>query len=54
MLRAGAGLCLIFHRCELDETSRDLASQAIAASLATFLIASEEGKPQRIEAELLP
>jgi hypothetical protein len=54
MLRRGAGLCLIFHRSALDDASRDLARQAIAATVPTYLVDSDEGKPRRIRAELLP
>jgi hypothetical protein len=48
MVRRGAGLCLVFHRAELDEGSRDLAQQAIAAGIPTWLIDNEEGRPRRI------
>jgi hypothetical protein len=48
MVRRGAGLCLVFHRAVLDEDSRDLAQQAIAAGIPTWLIDNEEGRPRRI------
>jgi hypothetical protein len=48
MVRRGAGLCLVFHRAELDEGSRDLAQQAIAAGIPTWLIDNEECSPRRI------
>jgi hypothetical protein len=48
MIRRGAGMCLIFHRSELDDGSRDLAHQAIAAGIPTWLIDNEEGRPRRI------
>jgi hypothetical protein len=48
MLRRGAGLCLILHRSALDAGCRDLAQQAIAARVPTFLIYSEDGKPRRL------
>ena len=47
MILKGAELCLIFHRAKLDEGSDDLARQAIAADVPTYLIDSEEGKPKR-------
>ena len=46
MLRAGAALCLIFHRSVLDDASNDLTRQAIAAGVPTNLIDSEDGKPK--------
>jgi YspA, cpYpsA-related SLOG family len=48
MVRRGAGLCLIFHRSELDEASKDLAGQATAAGMPVWLIDNEEGKPRRV------
>jgi hypothetical protein len=48
MIRRGARMCLIFHRSELDDRSRDLAQQAIAAGIPTWLIDNEEGRPSRI------
>jgi YspA, cpYpsA-related SLOG family len=46
LLGRGAGLCVIVHRAPLDDRSRDLARQAIAAGVPTYLIDSEEGKPK--------
>jgi hypothetical protein len=48
LLRAGAHLCVILHRCVLDAGTRDLARQAIEAGVPTYLIDSEEGRPERI------
>jgi hypothetical protein len=48
MIRRGAGLCLIFHRSELDDGSRDLVQQAIAAGIPTWLVDNEEGRPRLI------
>src|SRR5262249_17521623 len=48
MLRAGAQLCVILHRALLDAATNDLARQAIDAGVPTYLIDSEEGKPERI------
>jgi hypothetical protein len=48
MLRIGAGLCLIVHRTLLDAGTKDLARQAIAAEIPTYLIAEEEGMPRRL------
>lgn len=48
MLRRGAELCLICHRSVLDERSSDLARQAIAAGVPTYLVNSDDGKPRRI------
>ncbi len=47
MILKGAELCLIFHRSVLDDGSSDLARQAIAAGVPTYLIDSEEGRPRR-------
>lgn len=48
MIRRGAGLFLIFHRAELDRGIRDLALQANAAGIPTWLIDREEGRPRQI------
>jgi hypothetical protein len=48
LLRRGAGLCVIVHRIHLDDGSKDLASQAIAKGIPTYLIESGEGKPKRL------
>jgi hypothetical protein len=48
MLQRGAGLCLILYRSTLDAGCNDLAYQAIAAGVPTFLIDSENGKPRRL------
>jgi hypothetical protein len=37
MVRRGAGLCLIFHRSELDDVSKDLAHQAVTAGVPVWL-----------------
>jgi hypothetical protein len=50
MLRAGAGLCLVVHRSILDEGTRDLAKQAIAAGLPTYMIDPEAAVPKRLSA----
>jgi hypothetical protein len=50
LLRRGAGLCILVHRSTLDEGSRDLAQQAIAAGVPTYLIDSEHGNPRRLVA----
>ena len=50
LLRRGAGLCVIVHSSTLDERCRDLAQQAIAAGVPTYLIDSQDGKPRRMMA----
>jgi hypothetical protein len=50
LLRHGADLCLIVHRDELDDGSKDLARQAVAAGIPTFLIADERAIPSRLNA----
>jgi hypothetical protein len=49
MILKGARLCLIFHHSVLDDGSSDLARQAIAAGVPTYLIDSEEGRPRRFQ-----
>jgi hypothetical protein len=51
MLRAGAQLCVILRRSVLDAGTRDLARQAIEASVPTYLIADEQGVPRRLTEE---
>jgi hypothetical protein len=48
LLRSGSGLCNIVHRALLFDGSKDLARQAIAAGIATYIIESEHGKPTRL------
>jgi hypothetical protein len=48
LLRSGARLCIIVHHVPLDDGSKDLARQAIAAGIATYVIESEHGKPKRL------
>ena len=47
MLR-GAELCVIVHRSLLDAGTKDLARQALAAGVPTFLIANEQAVPRRL------
>jgi len=54
MLRPGAGLCLILHRSAFDERTKDLARQAIAADVPTYLIADERGVPRRMSLDSGP
>ncbi len=46
-LRPGAGLCVIVHRPPLDERSKDLPRQALAAYVPTYLIEDERAVPRR-------
>jgi hypothetical protein len=49
MLRPAAQLCIILHRSlSGDERVKDLARQAIAAGVPTYLIADERGVPRRL------
>jgi hypothetical protein len=48
LLRRGADLCIIVHRAGLDDGSKDMARQAIAAGVPTYLIDSERGTPKRL------
>ncbi len=48
LIRRGPGLCIIVHRTALDEGSTDLAQQAIAAGVPTYLIDNEQGTPKRL------
>lgn len=49
MLR-GAGLCVIVHRSVLDAGTKDLARQALAAEVPTYLIEDERAVPRRLRA----
>jgi hypothetical protein len=49
MLR-GAGLCVILHRSILDPGMKDLARQALAAEVPTYLIEDEQARPRRLKA----
>jgi hypothetical protein len=49
MLRPDAQLCIILHRSlGEDERVKDLARQAIAEGVPTYLIANERGVPRRL------
>jgi hypothetical protein len=48
MLR-GAELCILAHRSLLDAGAKDLARQALAAGVPTYLIADEQAVPNRLE-----
>jgi hypothetical protein len=48
MLR-GAEICVIVHRSLLDCGTKDLARQALAAVVPTYLIANELAVPSRLE-----
>jgi hypothetical protein len=48
MLR-GAELCVIVHRSLLDAGTKDLARQALAAGVPTYLIANEQAVPRRLK-----
>jgi len=50
MLGRGAGICIIVHRSTVDEGCRDLAQQAIASGVPTYLIDSQDGNPRRMTA----
>jgi hypothetical protein len=46
----GAGLCVILHRSLLNVGTKDLARQAIAAGIPTYLTDSEHAAPRRVRA----
>ena len=48
MLRPGTQLCVILSRGVLDERAKDLARQAIAMGIPTYLIADERGRPRAL------
>jgi hypothetical protein len=50
LLRRGAGMRIIVYRSMLDEGHRDLAQQAVAAGVPTYLIDLEAGNPRRMTA----
>jgi hypothetical protein len=49
MVAAGADLCIAFHR-DLAQSrgTKDCARQAIAAGIPTYLVDSEQARPQRL------
>lgn len=48
ILRPGAGLCVVVCRGALDARTEDLARQAMAAGVPTYLIADDRVKPTRM------
>jgi hypothetical protein len=50
MLQRLAELCLICHGTVPDEGCKDLARQAIAAAVPTYLVELDHGKPRRLQA----
>src|SRR5262245_37607263 len=49
IVRAGADLCVIVCRSQLGKGLKDLARQALAAEVPTYLIGDEEGRPLRLK-----
>jgi hypothetical protein len=51
MVAAGAGMCVVFHRnLAWSRGTKDCARRAIKAGILTYLIGSEEARPQRLRA----
>lgn len=48
--KSGAELCLILHRSLLDAMVKDLARQAIATGMPTYLVADQQAVPRQIRA----